>query len=224
MFYVYAPTLYAGTRDLIDAFKGKRLVRHDGLNFLLNGKPLTFNEDDVILCWGSHVPPVAPALMLNASAKHRDALQMNCGMSKVIQALTFGYLPWTKMHPLTYANTLEYLRKSNWTITKAAIKLGGGYIPLREKEPFGTSYKRVEWNERVIVVGGKPVGPITNPQAAAVATDVTHMYALEIAAVSVFFAEGYPWFRKINTSPELGKLLPEFVTAVTTYIQSKRVV
>lgn len=67
MFYVYGPSRPKDVSTLAEKLNGGVLKKFDGLDFWYKGKrvgPRT-NANDVIVCWGSHVPEIEGVRVLN---------------------------------------------------------------------------------------------------------------------------------------------------------------
>lgn len=84
MIYIYDPLQSTTGLALVAAVKGKLLRFHDGLNFVSKGKPISFQKDDLIICWGRHVPQVAGVSMLNSNLEHVTQLQVNRHLINVV--------------------------------------------------------------------------------------------------------------------------------------------
>jgi len=67
--FVFAPILYKGTRELIEALDAKRLVNFDGMHFRHKGKLIEFDKNDTIISWGRCLPKLENVNVINNSCE-----------------------------------------------------------------------------------------------------------------------------------------------------------
>lgn len=87
MVYLYDPARTQTGLALTEKLNGKLLRFHDGMSFVKKGKPIQFYRDDIIICWGRHVPKVPGTVTYNANLAYIDALRVNKGISNVVTNL-----------------------------------------------------------------------------------------------------------------------------------------
>lgn len=133
--FVYAPKLYPGTRELLDALQAKRLVKHDGMRFLHKGVPIEFGPQDTIVCWGAHIPAVGKIPCLNSSYTYASIQDL------VTRGITtLRHAGYTAMIPRAisnkqYADALAATDPNTWWPTKPTQ-----FVGLPDVEGYGIDY------------------------------------------------------------------------------------
>lgn len=143
--YIYAPTNYVGTSELIELLGAKRLRKHDGMYFINKGALLSFHKKDVIICWGGHIPASADYIVINGSAKFRNTLELNTKLTEFSEGVitTFAPIP---MKLEEYTKSLEAQTKP--TFTKG---LRNGQI-IASPDLFGYGHKHYPFDKQELVV------------------------------------------------------------------------
>lgn len=149
MIYVYAPTKPQGYEELVKALNAKLLQRFDGYNFVNKGRPIEFNRNDAIVCWGSHVPPIDGVVMLNASYKWIDQLGINKQLTKICAPYT-SFEPQA-MLPSEYQQAMALAQECDWRFKSTPL---GMCVPLKEFENYGSRFYKFTRRGTMLVVNG----------------------------------------------------------------------
>lgn len=194
--YVYAPTIYPGTRELIDVLQAKRLIRHDGMYFLHKGTPLEFGPQDAIVCWGGHVPPIPNIPCLNASYTYNNMLQLNLkGLSKLDSA-GYSVFQTCVIKPSEYANGLALLKGEWWPLKPTPARR---YVPFTEFVGYGTTYHNFKSVSRTLVFKGKEIAGDVKVGL----FDVVGKLDMDFAAIYSGQYNGNTYILKLLTAPPL---------------------
>lgn len=166
--FVYAPTIYPGTRELLDALQAKRLVKHDGMRFLHKGVPISFDSKDAIVCWGKQVPQVNGVRCLNASYVYPDALTINSkGLHMLYNHGAQVFLP-SRIGSDAYNKYMAKMKPDVWW----PANWPHGYVPIPEIEGYGNERFKFTATNKVFVFKGNPLGSVKVPTAILGALDL----------------------------------------------------
>lgn len=198
--YVYAPTLYPGTRELIEALQAKRLVKHDGMNFLHKGRPMQFSNQDAIVNWGHHVPPIAGVPCLNANYKYPNLLAVNTTGIRDLINLGHNAFTMRKIPKEEQARSLVGIDYETWW---PKGKYRNIYVGIPELDGYGIEYYAFTHAVKVPVFCDKI--PETPDMKDATDYAIRHVDALKLDFANVYIgvhADTY-YVLKIVTAPAL---------------------
>lgn len=218
MLYFYTPTITEGCLDLAKTLDAKRLYKFDGMQFLRHGRPVEFTPDDVIVCWGKHVPTIPNIVVLNNNLNYPSQLAINkrlYALDNIGSRLQFIHYGNNRM----YAADMVNKQKGNY-------KNESGMVPSKEFEGYGTRYYNIKteyslhvFKDKIIygtqtarVFGVATATKISSANAKVVASaqNVLQVLGLDFGKVTICTGEnGVPVVRKVITAPEL---TPELVT------------
>jgi hypothetical protein len=216
--YFYAPELYPGTRELIAELGARRLRKHDGMHFLNKGVPIEFNNTDVIICWGSHVPPMENATVLNSNYSYTSQFQANLRMNTIPAFGSYAITPI--VHMPNYQRILAQLNANNWALHKS---VEGGYVPSKNFPGYGTHFYSFGPTNKVTVFNQQILGDV------AFDAEVTFAAKNTIAQLGLVFGTVYVnrlgtmcVVRKLLTAPKFDAVtMKDFVKSVNNWITDK---
>lgn len=151
MVYVYAPEIKEGTRELISTLGAKRLAHFDGLSFVSKGRPLTFELNDVIICWGYSVPPISGVRMLNSS------LTFNTPISMITQLVK---LSSSMIQSVYYAVTSEQANLASKPFVLGELIRGASshkVVRLKDFPTYTSQYVELKAEYEVHIFDGKVI-------------------------------------------------------------------
>lgn len=125
--YVYAPNNNANTTALINALGSKRLRTFDGMRFLQKGKPIDFQKDDAVVCWGRHIPALDYVKVINAHPTALDhSVLRKIATEVAVQKIGISLLP-------IYPHTPEQIEKlKEYLVVNKKVK----YFPYKERTGY----------------------------------------------------------------------------------------
>lgn len=224
MIYIYAPDAPAGTTELVKALNAKLLLRHDGYNFVRKGRPIEFGKNDAIVCWGRHVPPVANAIMLNASYRWVNQLSINKNLAKICAPYTAFEL--TEVGISTYNKELQQAREHGWVFRSSPAS---GLVMLKEFEGYGIRYYAFPrrgnmhlFNGGIVQANSTSGHEIQTAEKAAVMA-VAKQLDLDFCKISYGMAQNTLVILKILTAPVLNaELVDLYARNILSCIEIKR--
>lgn len=202
--YIYAPTLYPGTRELIAALGAKRLVKHDGMRFLHKGTPVEFGVSDSVVCWGHHTPPADNAMFLNANYKYTDMIQLNTrGVQKQLSSLGYTCFGLTAMPDKLYRKALEELYKAGGKFKSPGPS--NSYVPCEDFEGYGIRYYRFTKIVKVAVFNNAIINsaPASAAVEAKLAIKMIGQLGLDFGVFYFGMADAVTVLLKVITAPHL---------------------
>lgn len=127
--YFYAPVVYDRLKEFITTLGAKRLIRFDGMRFLNKGRPVEFNKNDIIICWGYHVPTVPNVRMLNSNSMYPNQVLLNIDLHTRVtrQDYVVGYELIMYKNLVAYNQALFEQRNSTKNVKIVAYKDVPGY-------------------------------------------------------------------------------------------------
>lgn len=204
--YIFAPKIYPGTLELIEALQGKRLVKHDGMQFLQKGKPMRFDKADVIICWGQHVPPVDGVLMLNGNYRWTTQQEINIRMASIgnlSENVNAAIIAITRMQMSQYITDLEILRANGGIVSREPANY---HVPCEDFPGFGSRYYAFTHQTKVtLFVGKEIVTSGASPNLVSISRGLLNLLQLDFGVISVGMLGAIHTIRKINTAPALNK-------------------
>jgi hypothetical protein len=196
MLYLYAPKLYPGTRELITALQAKRLVKHDGMNFLHHGTPIEFSPDAVVVCWGAHVPAPGNVKSLNTNLRYPDFRSLNERGLKATAELGLTHITPQLITQADYTASLT----ANGDWPKKEPKTG--FVSIPELPGYGMRYYPLNPLETTTVFGGKAILGENN-DSSLMAVKVVQLLGLSFATVYIGYYRGMSIVYRLVTAPSL---------------------
>lgn len=136
--YVYAPILFEGSKDLIEALGAKWLRKHNGMHFIHKGRPMQFDNGDLIVCWGAHIPKISGVKIVNASAKFHNQIILN---EQAEQLLSFDNIKAVNL--MKFDSDAAYLTALSRIAKYGILRYTDNYstlIPTKTFFGYGTRY------------------------------------------------------------------------------------
>ncbi len=219
--YVYAPVLYPGTKELLDVLDAKRLVFHDGMQFRHKGVALQFNQEDAIVCWGHHVPPVANTLTINGSLLYKDQLTINKALARMPIPNAMPVL-WHELIPLTYDKAIAFVEENPGNL-KGLLRITGNMVPVKEHRNWSTRWYNFERQSKVMLFANGVYANVQKAEDVDVIGKILQLYKLDFSVICIGTVNGTYVVRRIITAPTLTKEQAEvFGKDLLIYIKGKR--
>lgn len=211
--YVYSPARTDTVKMLLSKLPAHRLVRFDGLTFLSKGRPVEFEKNDVVICWGVKAPRMMEPRILNAHTTYIDDIALN-------KQLRSTAIPGVMHHQVgKYASSHDY-EQARLLLQKQRIDAfgSGQYVPCSHLYGYYAAWFRYEKAHRVSVVNGKVIhaewhnygakeytqNPTPDDTLLTSAVAVIQALKLEFGVVYFFQARrGEYYLRRVNTAPTL---------------------